>query len=408
MLRSRAVSLILWAVVLVLIGLTGPREGLAQSTVNDVFTVEGVVVDRTAANAAEARAQALAVGSVRAFRKLMARLVLADSGRPPNLGAAAIDGLVRDFDIAEEKTSGVRYIATLTYRFRAQPVRDLLRDVGLLFAETISRRLLVLPVYRAGEEEWRLWEDPNLWRDAWLTAPGDDGLVPLVVPRGELDDIAAIDAARAVNGDSRPLDAMAARYDAGGAAVVMATMSGGTGAALAAQITINRYDDGPGERTSILQYSAREGHVGLGAGEDEAALLARAVQGVAERIQVPWKRLNTVDYSTNARITVAVDIAGFAEWLAIRDGLAAIPIIRQTDLRYLARERAIVDLQFAGDEQRLALALEQRDLSLYRDGPNWRLAPYSGSAVLVPTVAREPAATPDLVPESAPAPTPTE
>lgn len=399
MLRSRAASLILWAVVLVLIGLTGPRAGLAQPTANDVFTVEGVVVDRTAANAAEARAQALAEGSVLAFRKLMARLVPADSGTPPELDASAIDGLVRDFDIAEEKTSGVRYIATLSYRFRAQPVRDLLRNAGLPFAETVARRLLVLPVYRAGEEEWRLWEDPNPWRDAWLTAPRDDGLVPLVVPRGELDDIAAIDAARAVNGDGQPLDAMARRYDAGGAVVVTASTSGAVGADLAAQITINRYDDGPGERTSILQYSAREG-------EDESALLARAVQGVADRIQDPWKRVNTVDFSSMARITAVVDIAGFAEWLAIRDRLAAIPIIRQTDLRYLARERAVVDLQFAGDEQRLALALEQRDLNLYQDGPNWRLTLYSGSAVPVPAVAPEAVATPG--PEPAPAPTPTE
>ncbi|MDA0704441.1 MAG: DUF2066 domain-containing protein [Proteobacteria bacterium] len=402
MLRSRAASLIPWAVALVLIGLTGPRAGLAQSTATNAFTVEGIVVDRTAANAAAARAQALDEGRVLAFRKLMARLVPEDAGPPPNLDGAAIDALIRDFDIASEKTSGVRYIATLAYRFHAEPVRDLLRNAGLSFAETVSRPRLVLPVYRAGEAS-RLWDDPNPWRDAWMTAPRDDGLVPLVVPRGELDDIAAIDAAQAVGGDRQRLDALAARYNAGGAVVVQARMSG-PGEASAVQITINRFDGGTGEQTSILQYSAREG-------EDETALLARAVQGVADRIQDPWKRANMVNLGMMARITATVDIASFAEWLAIRDGLAAIPIVQRTDLRYLARERAVVDLHFAGDEQRLALALEQQQLNLYRDGPDWRLSLFSGSAVPVPVPAavQEPAAPPESTtgpaPEPAPAPT---
>lgn len=378
MLRSRAASLLTWAVALVLIGLTGPRAGLAQSRTADAFAVNGVVVDRTAENASAARAQALGEGRARAFRRLMERLVPSDAGPVPSLDGASIDALVRDFDISSERASGVRYIATMSFRFRAQPVRDLLRDAGLPFAETVSRPRLVLPVFRAGEE-WRLWDDPNPWREAWVTAPRDDGLVPLIVPLGELDDIAAIDAARAVNGDLGRLDALAERYGAGGAVVVLARLGGGgEGTGLSAQITINRYDDGPGEQTSILQYNVREG-------EDEAALLARAVQGVADRLQEPWKRANVIDFGTIARITATADIVSFTEWLAIRERLAAVPIVHRTELRYLSRERAVLDLHFAGDEPRLALALEQQELGLFQDGMGWRLALFGGGAVPPPT-----------------------
>ncbi|MBT5413275.1 MAG: DUF2066 domain-containing protein [Rhodospirillaceae bacterium] len=367
---------------LVLIGLIGPRAGLAQATATDAFTVEGVVVDRTAASAAAARAQALDEGRILAFRKLMERLVPADAGPPPSLDSASIDGLIRDFSISSEKVSGVRYIGTLSYTFHVQPVRDLLRNAGLPFTETVSRPRLILPVYRAGEE-WRLWDDPNPWREAWITAPRNDGLVPLVVPLGELDDIAAIDADQAVSGDAARLGALAERYGTAGAVVVQARMSGGgEGAARSAQITINRYDDGPGEQTSILQYDAREA-------ESEAALLARAVQGVADRLQEPWKRANRIDFSTISRITVIAEIGSFDEWLTIQRRLAAVPTVQRAELRYLARERAVVDLHFGGDESSLALALEQRDLSLYQDGFDWRLGLFGGAAVPVAPVVAE-------------------
>ena len=77
----------------------------AQTADEGVFVVQGVVVDRTADTATAARELALAEGQRRAYGRLMARLVPAGALGVPELDGAGIGALIRDFDVAEEKTS---------------------------------------------------------------------------------------------------------------------------------------------------------------------------------------------------------------------------------------------------------------------------------------------------------------
>ena len=144
----------------------------------------------------------------------------------------------------EEKHSTVRYIATLTYRFKPAPVEQLLRDAGIAFAETRSKPVLVLPVLRTGDS-LALWEDPNPWRTSWANLPAADGLVPFTVPIGDLTDIAAINAQAASTGDAQKLGAIAARYDAGSTLVASATIhTAADGSAKAVGLAASRYGAG--------------------------------------------------------------------------------------------------------------------------------------------------------------------
>jgi hypothetical protein len=86
---------------------------------------------------------------------------------------------VRDFSVAREKASSVRYIARLNYRFKADEVRDLLRAYNVPFAETPSRPVVVLPVYEIGASAV-LWDEPNPWRQQWNAKDEPQGLVPLI------------------------------------------------------------------------------------------------------------------------------------------------------------------------------------------------------------------------------------
>ena len=45
--------------------------------------------------------------------------------------ASGVSELVRDFEVADEKTSAVRYLARMTVRFREDAVRTLLREHGV-------------------------------------------------------------------------------------------------------------------------------------------------------------------------------------------------------------------------------------------------------------------------------------
>src|SRR5712671_2852637 len=171
----------------------------------DVFTIAPVRVDVTAASASAARDQALIEGERRALQMLIERLTLAAGrSRLPQPNSAQLSDLVQGFEVANERRSGVRYIADYTFHFRPDSVRQLLGQAGIAFAETPSKPLVVLAVLLDGDRA-ALWDDPNPWRDAWARAKLPPGLVPLVIPLGEIADVAAIDTDAALHGDDARL-----------------------------------------------------------------------------------------------------------------------------------------------------------------------------------------------------------
>src|SRR3546814_9903356 len=131
---------------------------------------------------------------------------------------------VRDFSVAHEKIGGGHYIASLTVRFNPEEVRQLLRARDIPYAETVSRPVLVLPVYVAAGAA-RLWDGPNPWFDAWAAQPPAEGLQPLTVPLGDLSDVTEISAEQAMAGDAERLRSIAQKYGAFGTLVAVARLT---------------------------------------------------------------------------------------------------------------------------------------------------------------------------------------
>ena len=77
-------------------------------------------------------------------------------------------------------------------------------------------------------------------------------------------------------------------------------------------------------------------------------------------------------------MTVAVDYGDIGEWIAIRQRLADLAIIRRSDVVSQTRREAVMELVYSGDENQLRIVLAQRDLELApvrlsEAGPAWRL-----------------------------------
>jgi hypothetical protein len=335
----------------------------ARAAGPDVFTVAGVPVDATAANAVAAREAARLDGERRAIRILLERLTLAaDQGRLPRVPDQALPNLVRDFEVAGERSSGVRYLAEYTFRFRPDGVRSLLRNAGIPFTETMSKPVVVLPVLRRGDGAV-LWDDPNPWRDAWANRKGPDGLVPLPVPLGDIEDVAAIDADRAVAAEPKSLAAIAARYGAGDALLAVATQQPGGELEVAARRVA------PGGASAAILATVFKPN----AGEKPEALMQRAVAASTAAVAEAWKRDTMLDSSKQGTLTAQVPVRELGDWLAVRTGLARIPAITATDLVSLGRDGASVTLHYLGDPDRLRLALAQHDLALNGGEGAWTL-----------------------------------
>lgn len=336
------------------------------------FTVRDVSVDRTAATAAAARDAALLEGQRSAFRRLVERLApRAEQRRWPNPSDARLGDLVENFEVQNERTSAVRYIATLTYRFRAEEVRNLLRNASIPFAETYSKPYVVVPVLRR-EGLALLWDEPNPWRTAWNGMPPLDGLVPLRLPLGDLADISEVNAEQAARGDATRLAPMAARYSVAGVFVADATLEAGAGGRPVLQVAVSRIGGAAGDQTVIESFTAE-------AGEEEAALMARAVRGTVRAIEERWKGEQLLQFGREAKLTVTVVYDTIGDWVAIQKRLAELPHVRRTEIISLSRAAAVVDIAYLGDENQLRLALAQRDLELTAapldpSGIPWRLS----------------------------------
>lgn len=344
----------------------------------DVFQVSGIPVDVTAETAAEAREAALAEGHREAFRRLMARLVLEeDQVYVPDLGQSEIAQLVQDFSVSNERTSTVRYLADLTFRFKPDAVRELFRYHRLRFTETRSKPILVLPVMQT-EAGALLWEEANRWAVAWAERDFSGELVPLLVPLGDLGDVAVIDAQRALSGDQVALADIALRYGADEVLVAQAALTGDpeTGAArleMAADRfgeTVRRvFDD------SFVQTQP--------SGTD--ALLGAGVDMVVASVQADWKEQNHLSFDEQRMLSAVVPVTELNDWLEVKRRLEAIASVIDMNLVYLTRQYAQVDISFIGDEAGLSRSLARQDLSLSRSAlAGWELrlsAAAAGSAI---------------------------
>jgi hypothetical protein len=349
------------AVAALLVAFSAAAAGRA-----DLFVVS-VPVDATAANANAARDAARLDGARRAYAALLDRLTLArDRARLPPASDATLNDLIQGFEVGNERHSTVRYLADYTFHFRADAIERLLREQGIPFAETPSKPLIVLAVLESDKGPV-LWDDPNPWREAWGNAKLPQGLVPFVVPLGEIEDVTTIDAAAAESGDAAHLRAISAKYSDGDVLVTRATMRV-AGGSKAVDVTTTRFAPGePGsEQSWVASFTAN-------AGESDRDFLTRAAVGVAETVTDAWKQANIIDFRQTGTLVVSVPLTDLSSWIAVRGRLGAVPAIQRLELTALDRQRALVTLHYVGSAAQLRTALAQRDLDLGGSDPDWVL-----------------------------------
>ncbi len=338
---------------------TAATPGYAQETGQEinVFELRDVAVDVTAETAAAAREQALAQGERDAFDRLVRRLVLRhDWGRVPELEREALGALVQDFGVAEEKTSPVRYIARLDFRFHPQAARNLFQTYGLAFAETPSKPVLVLPIFRAGGRVV-LWDGPNPWLDAWRELPLGDGLAPVLLPLGDLTDIAAVGPDQASQGDSEQLKIIAERYGANDVLVAIAERTAGEGVASGeVAISLTRYGATLDPQSLIQSFPV--------GGDDAERAFRLAAASVAMDVEEAWKRDNQLRFGRESAMAVTVPVGSLKDWLDVRQRLLRSAAMRQLEVVLIARNEVRIILHYLGDPDQLAVALEQSDLIL--------------------------------------------
>ncbi|MFA6279599.1 MAG: DUF2066 domain-containing protein [Bdellovibrionales bacterium] len=338
-----------------------------------VYRIAGVTVDVTAANATVARDHAIMQAQRSAFSLLLERLGV----REPQAKASdeALAALVQAFEIQNEHTAGYRYTGLFSVQFKPAAVRQWLGTLGVKYTENRAKSLVVLPIVKS-KERATLWEDSTPWRSVWMGGEKNTGLVPFIVPTGDLEDIAQISTAEALTGKPEALEAVRQKYGAGGVLVaVLETDS------LAAEgesptpsekgegvVTARRYDEaGAAKDLGRLPVAwaslAQRGEV-----------LAAAIRSLSQSLEADWRAVNKVPSGAVATLPVDVDVPTLEAWAQIRQRLTQVPAVASAQIVTMTRGLVHIELGFRGELAALPRAVAEQGLTLEQSaGGGWLL-----------------------------------
>lgn len=389
---------------------------------DDVFVVQRVPVQAQGETATAAKSIAQSQGRRRAADILFRRLTVEDdwtflpnfargepasAGGDPNLGKSAIalsdgglEALEASFEVYAEKSSATTYRAYITYRFKPDAVRRLLKSARIPYSETQTRKALVLPVLQTDKSSY-LWESNNPWMAAWRARPYVNELTPLTAPLGDLEDAASISASQALALDPERLQKLAERYGVSQVIVAHARLRQADGSDQLTVRLVNAFREiaAPAPDVeldpTLVDFQNPEGPVVSGEKGDfsasvgdllaEAAfngptgnfpsLAERAIESVIAKYASSWKSKTLIDHSHEAVLETTAFFDSLADWSKIRAGLLATPLVGSVQVFALSPRGAELRLRVFGDPSRLGVAMENYGVTFWTEGDGrWFLA----------------------------------
>lgn len=331
----------------------------------DAFAAD-VRYDLSGAPAAQLRAEAMAKAPGDAIAELMARLAVpVDAERTPEISDEEAARMAKSVEITEERASETTYRATIRVFFSDDAVREKLSQAGVRFAETRSKPVLVLPVFQAGEGV-KLWDEPNPWLRAWAGFRPPPGLIPLVVPLGDLEDVGEIGGDKSIIGDEGRLLNIAARYGAGDVILAQAALR----ATDEGQPLIEAQARRIGEFGAVLANRAYTGQ----SFEQLDGVLTQVAGRIWQAAETQWKQRNTIRFGYENVLPARADFQTLREWAELRRRLESVNMVRGVTVGRLNRDGARLSVAYQGAIEQLEVALSQYDLTLQPAGDVWRIA----------------------------------
>lgn len=323
------------------------------------FGVEAIAIDRSESTAEEAQSLGIQQAARIGFQRVLLRLLRDNAAASAFIEGHEPDQFVDFYHIAKENSLEGRYIAELDYCFQAQRLRAALRAADLQWAELISPRILVLPVWLAPDGA-RAWQADNAWLAGWRDAVAKaDGLVdftllaPTIINERSLraEDIVAADPATlrraATVAGAEQIMLVIAQLDYVGSKQVL-TVDGTLFTDKAEELTVlAKMVDRPVFDNLDLQLDYARMHI-LG------------------ELETGWHRANIIRGGEAREITVEVPVASLRDWAARLDAFASLAVIDSYVVRQLDMRGGLVTLNMVGSDAAISNALATRNLRLRR------------------------------------------
>jgi Uncharacterized protein conserved in bacteria (DUF2066). len=331
------------------------------------YEVTGVHVDVTAEDAAAARRQALADGARLALEQMVERYVPEERrGRFAKMPQQQIEDMISDFSIRSEKTSAVRYIATLDYRFKPSRVSRLLRSAGAVLPTSSDpsgtpealpppKPIIVVPIFEAGPGQ-APGGGADPWRDAWQSLAERSG-GRYVLASGDTAAIAA---------DEERLAALVRRTGGDSALVAIASIRAvPDGAPHTVDVRFSR--QGRSRQASGAQaYAPTEG-------EEPQAFYRRVAAAIQAEANAAWRSAASVPKGERSVLQASVPVSDLPEWLKLQKQIRGVDGVRSLEVVMMSRREMLVRLAYSGSYGDLTRHLEDADFVLDDDDDDHRV-----------------------------------
>ena len=374
-------------ITLLLFSIVAATSSQAQIAA-DPFVVEGVEVDITADNAVEAREQAFEAAQVKAYEKLASSLLSAEEMTGfeiPDINH--ISGLVKSFEVTNEKLSAVRYNAIYTIRFREHSLgshmmaADKSDMINPRERPDISPDILILPVVQRDGRNY-LWST-GPYRQAWDMAIQNDESGRYILPLGNMADQMAIRDDEIFRYDFARVSEMMRRYQVKNAVIVITNPQAGSVPTNRANLSLYLVTPSGPKLIKTMQ-------VPVYPGELPTDLFPRAVAqstmvmnnhywGTPVQQQLPTQAGPSNVFTPSASNAASNNLVATVAFSSVRDWLETKKTLERTrgitgiNVQSMSARTAIVEIAYNGTPQSLTTELQAMRMNLipaYTNGYN--------------------------------------
>ncbi len=333
----------------VLLCLTG-----LSAQADDVFIMNNVLASAQAENAVLARETAMDNAQQQAFVALLDKIVAPQDRSAVNIESVNPATLVQDLSVTNEKSGIASYSGTLTVRFKAAPIRALLKEQQVSFLSRLPEPMLVVPVFYNEGILTELNEE-NLLYQALKNTSLSNHLFTLVLPENTAEELALVQTA--LQGASPYLNLQPLLVQKNVNAVMV--------------LTINKTGVSYRIKTQVLpETSAPEAEIDLVVSDDREDLkrvLSDLSNDTVKALSKKWLYMAQESTQPVTVYHVFAPVEKVSDLARMQEKIRQIKFADSVEIKGYANKRLAVDLHFRGTLDELAQKLDFSGLLLEVD-----------------------------------------
>jgi hypothetical protein len=288
----------------------------------------------------------------RALTSVIRRLSTSDSvEKVADLTDDEILNFIQATSVVSERTSPVRYMATLNITLNETLLKAYMREQGIPFGDISSVVVTVIPVLRDHSGQNVLWEE-NEWRRAWEGKHHRKGLIMFNSIYPTASNIEAINAEKALSLNGRALQEVA--------------LNTGTDNIYVAYAFFGRDDN-----LSVTISSSRDGLVEtirIEQPENGTPIFNIALRAVETAINNHLKPRLIAESAKKSEISVLYEHNGLANWLSVERKLQQTDGIDNIHVIAMNNDKVQFRITYSGSQSALFNRLSSRSIFLRENG----------------------------------------